>query len=112
MTGTRHLAARNEYVRSRDDEQEYSAYQMLNPILHEVRQSACEKKFELFKRDRPKAAAFLEAVFTDNAAEVALYFPPDISELRCGQMLAALNPGNESGDSRAKNALDSHIDDL
>lgn len=112
MGKTEKLAMLNEYLSNANTETPYSHIDLFQANVYEVRKVASEDRFERLKKERPKAAALIQAIFTDNAAEVAHFFPPDISELRCSQMLAALNPGIDNEDSRAKNALDSHIDDL
>ena len=112
VSKTKRLAMLNEYVSSKGGDTPYTHIDLFQANLYEVRKTASYDRFEQLKKERPKAAALIETIFTDNAAEVAHYFPPDISELRCAQMLAALNPGLDNDASRAKSALDSHIDDL
>ena len=90
----------------------YSEYDYFNSTIHEIRKGTNEELYKSFKKDRPKAAAFLDAMFGDMAKEVFSYFPPDISEIKCGFLLASMLPSSDIDESRAINSLDSHIEEL
>ena len=90
----------------------YSEYDYFNSTIHEIRKATSEELYKEFKVSRPKAAAFLESMFGDMAKEVFSYFPPDISETKCGFLLASMLPSGEIDDNRAINSLDSHIEEL
>ena len=113
MGKTQDLANKHRYLRNKEDAFDpYEQYDLFSATVYEVRKAASERKWLLFQKNRPKAAAFLTALFSDTAAEVSLYFPPDISELRCVQLLAAIKPGEEIESNRALDSIDSHIEDL
>jgi len=90
----------------------YSEYDYFNSTIHEIRKTTSDELYKQFKASRPKAAAFLESMFGDMAKEVFAYFPPDISETKCGYLLASMLPSNDIDESRAINSLDSHIEEL
>lgn len=90
----------------------YSEYDYFNSTIHEMRKATSDELYKEFKASRPKAAAFLESMFGDMAKEVFSYFPPDISETKCGFLLANMLPSGDIDENRAINSLDSHIEEL
>ena len=120
MSNTRQLARKsdNPFTNPRNRPREvnpqdyYSEYDYFNSTIHEIRKASSEELYKEFKTSRPKAAAFLEAMFGDMAKEVFSFFPPDISEIKCGLLLSNMLPSIESEDNRAINSIGSHIDEL
>jgi len=122
MSNTRKLArkAQNPFgmINPRNQRREvnpqeyYSEYDYFNSTIHEIRKATSDELYKEFKVSRPKAAAFLESMFADMAKEVFSYFPPDISETKCGFLLANMLPSGDIDESRAINSLDSHIEEL
>ena len=99
-------------TRELDPQDYYSEYDYFNSTIHEIRKATSEELYKEFKASRPKAAGLLESLFGDMAKEVFSYFPPDISETKCGFLLASMLPSGDIDESRAINSLDSHIEEL
>ena len=122
MSNTRELARKSQNpfedypTRNRgsdfDPKEYYSDYDYFNSTIHEIRKETNEELYKSFKKDRPRAALFLESLFGDMAKEVFSFFPPDMGETRCGALLALMTPPKEIDESRAINSLGSHIEEL
>lgn len=122
MSNTRELARKSQNpfgmrpnlwrTKEINPQEYYSEYDYFNSTIHEMRKATSDELYKEFKASRPKAAAFLESMFGDMAKEVFSYFPPDISETKCGFLLANMLPSGDIDENRAINSLDSHIEEL